>query len=426
MHYQPEVLLNRKKRKLKISVILIDWGVRESFHSLHYLNQQTIDRDEYELIWLEFYHRKPQELLDLVACGTSKSPMLDKWIVLGYPDDYLFHKHRLYNVGILAAAGDVCVICDSDAIFRPTFLQSLLEGFAKTPNAVVHLDEVRNVNQAFYPFNYPSIEDILGPGCINWRGDTTLGLDNSPDMLHHANYGACMAARRRDLLAVGGADEDLDYLGYICGPYDLTFRLANYGRTERWLRNEYLYHTWHPNQYGWNTDYQGPHDGHHLSLLALEARTTCRIEPSVKNPWIGQARWGRGPTVEDLTRFVGERQESAWRAGAQPTAPSDRVYWIHRDYYGFDIFHQAGTWYGTRTGGGLLDAHKLRRRAYEPLWQAAAKQDLVDLLPIDREGWERSMQGASLPVRFWRQVCAQPLHRLPGRVVRKARRLLAS
>jgi hypothetical protein len=37
-----------------------------------------------------------------------------------------------------------------------------------------------------------------------------------------------MAARRRGLLAIGGADEHIDYLGYMCGPYELTFRLMNY------------------------------------------------------------------------------------------------------------------------------------------------------------------------------------------------------
>jgi hypothetical protein len=424
MQCRPEVCLNHKKRNAKISVILIDWGVRESFHSLHYLNHQTVERDEYELIWLEFYDRKPAGLREMLAKGSGRSQVLDKWIVLGYSDDSLFHKHRLYNVGILAAEGDLCVICDSDAIFRPTFIQSLFEAFAKTPNAVIHLDEVRNVNQAFYPFNYPTIDAILGEGCINWRGTATLGLDNSPDMLHHANYGACMAARRRDLLAVGGADEDLDYLGYICGPYDLTFRLVNYGRTERWLRDEYLYHTWHPNQYGWNTDYQGPHDGHHMSLLALEARTTLRIAPCLKNPWLGRGWWGRGPQVEEVVQLVRERPEPAWRIGEQPAKPSDRVYWIHRDHCGFDIFHHAGTWYGLRTGGGPFDVQKLRRGAYHPLWQAAMKQDLVDRLPIDAERGERPSQGSSLPGRLWRKIRAQPLHRLPGRLVRKARRLI--
>jgi hypothetical protein len=291
---------------------------------------------------------------------------------------------------------------------------------------VVHLDEVRNVSQGFYPFKYPEIDEVLGPGCINWQDGTTLGLNNSPDMLHHANYGACMAARRRDLLAVGGADEHPDYLGYVCGPYELTFRLFNCGRVERWLRDEYLYHTWHPNQYGWNTDPQGPHDGMHMSLLALEARATFRVRPCVKNPWFARTPWGRGLGVDQLLKSVGQRAEPSWRAGAQPPQPGDRVYWIERDYYGFNVFHHAGTWYALRTGAGVLDTGKVRRGQYRELWQAATQQDLRGRLPIDRPRWERSVNHAWLPARLWRKTRAQPLRRLPGRIVRRACRLLAS
>src|SRR5438477_262107 len=113
MHPHPEVVLARTPARPKVSVILIDWGVRESFHSLEYLNRQTAARGDYELIWLEFYDRKPPDLRRLVAAGGA-APVLDKWLVLGYPDDAIFHKHRLYNVGLLAAAGEVCVLCDSD------------------------------------------------------------------------------------------------------------------------------------------------------------------------------------------------------------------------------------------------------------------------------------------------------------------------
>src|SRR5438067_10984539 len=110
MGCKPECLLNHKRPKPQVSVILIDWGVRESFHSLYYLNRQTADRDDYELIWVEFYDRKPDGLRQAVAGGMGRSPVLDKWVVLGYPDDHIYHKHRLYNVGILLAAGDLCVI----------------------------------------------------------------------------------------------------------------------------------------------------------------------------------------------------------------------------------------------------------------------------------------------------------------------------
>lgn len=267
MRGRPELLLDAPRRRKKVSVVLIDWGVRESFHSLEYLNQQTASREDYELVWVEFYDRKPEAVQKAAAAG-----LLDKWIVLGYPDDTLYHKHRMYNAGLLAATGDVCVFCDSDAIFRPTFIESVVRAFDETPYAVVHIDEVRNVDRTFYPFNYPTIEEVMGEGCINWFEVTTKGLYTEDDRLHLANYGACMAARRDELLRVGGSDEHADYLGFCCGPYEMTFRLQNRGRRERWLTSEYLYHTWHPNQTSFNTDYQAPHDGRFLPLRALHAR----------------------------------------------------------------------------------------------------------------------------------------------------------
>ncbi len=192
---KPELVLHRARPGCKVSVILIDWGVRESFHCLEYLNRQTVPRESYELIWLEFYDRKPDGLRRAAACGSDGDPALDQWIVAGYPDEYIFNKHRLYNLGILAAQGDVCVICDSDAIFTPTFIEKLIDGFAQTPRAVLHLDEVRNSNPDLYPFCHPRLDEITDPQwCPNWRGTVSAGLDDSPDMLHDANYGACMAA----------------------------------------------------------------------------------------------------------------------------------------------------------------------------------------------------------------------------------------
>jgi len=46
----------------EVSIILLDWKVRESFHILDYLNQQTVPRSNYEIIWIEYYNRKPKEL----------------------------------------------------------------------------------------------------------------------------------------------------------------------------------------------------------------------------------------------------------------------------------------------------------------------------------------------------------------------------
>src|SRR5262249_18537743 len=118
---KPEVVLRHRSGRKKVSVVLIDWGVRESFHSLEYLNKQTVPRDDFELIWVEFYSRKPEPIARMVA--TPGRPMLDQWLVLCYPEEFIYHKHRAYNAGLLAASGEIVVICDSDAMFRPSFIE---------------------------------------------------------------------------------------------------------------------------------------------------------------------------------------------------------------------------------------------------------------------------------------------------------------
>jgi hypothetical protein len=348
----PELVLYRPQPGCQLSIILLDWGVRESFHSLHYLNRQTVPRDQYELIWLEFYGRKPLKLQEMVFRQGKHTPLVDEWIVAGYDKDTIFNKHRLYNLGLLLSQGRYCVICDSDAIFTPNFIAKLLQGFAATPRAVLHLDELRNADPRFHPFAYPPIAEVLGPGCINWTGTCSRGLASSQDMIHDANYGACMAAPRDDMVAIGGADEHLDYLGYICGPYDMTFRLANDGLQERWLRDEYLYHVWHPNESGINTDYQGPNDGRGMSLRSLEARATGRTRPYVENPWICRTRQGKRLDVHQLLELLAQRDEPDWRLGNQPCV-DDAVFLLEENYHGFNLFRHRRHWYGLRIQDGF-------------------------------------------------------------------------
>ena len=410
---RPEVVLNRAKPGCKVSVILIDWGVRESFHSLEYLNKQTAARSSYELIWLEFYDRKPEMLRQAVERGGPDGPVLDKWITAGYPKECIYNKHRLYNIGILAAEGEICVICDSDAIFTPTFIEKLIQGFADSPRAVLHLDEIRSTDPRLYPFRHPSIERIIDPEwCFNWRGTVSKGLDASPDMLHHANYGACMAARRADLIAAGGADEHLDFHGYVCGPYELTFRLVNHGLEERWLRDEYLYHTWHPNVNGENTEYHGPHDGRFMSLRALEARADGRVLPCLENPWIARARRGDAPGLEEVLRLAADKEEPAWRVGCQPQS-WDGVYMVERDFQGYNLFYHKNLCYGVRVADGVFDPKRVRQ--YRPLFRGEKQEGVRTEIAYYNQ----------LPSRLWDRMWVQPPHRLPLRILRRVGKELA-
>ncbi len=408
----PELVLRRSNPGCKLSIILLDWGVRESFHSLHYLNQQSVPRDQYELIWLEFYKRKPPKLQEMVFREGPEQPLLDQWLVAGYDDDIIFNKHRLYNLGLLVAQGHICVICDSDAIFTPNFIAKVLESFAEYPRTVLHLDQIRNSDRRFHPFAYPSIDEVLGAGCINWNGQVSRGLDNSPDILHNANYGACMAAARDHLLAIGGSDEHLDYLGYICGPYDLTFRLLNYGLEERWLRDEYLFHVWHPNEGGINTDYQGPSDGRGMSLRALESRMTERTLPWLENPWVRLAREGRPLEVHELVKALAAQAEPTWHNGSQPVH-DDAVFLLEANYHGFNLFRYRRRWFALKMKEGYFDPARARR--YRLLLDGEKIEHVKHLVDYYNR----------LPTTLWGRLATQPFYRLPWRAARRVGKEIA-
>lgn len=294
----PKTLYRNQTENPLLSIILLDWSCRESFHSLEYLNKQTVQRDYYEIIWLEYYNRVAPQIQEGLekSLAQNKQPYVDQWTIMGMPEDIYYHKHLMYNIGILSSRGKIVCICDSDAIFPPNFVETILRIFTVHKNIVLHLDEICNDSHRFYPFNYPSIEEIIGEGCVNWVNGKSRGILEQKDTIHYRNYGACMCALRQDIIAIGGSDEHIDYLGHICGPYDLTFRLINAGKREIWHEDVYIYHVWHPGNVG-EGNYSGPHDGRRMSLPAVLSRETGRILPFDENPSIRALRLGLIPNA---------------------------------------------------------------------------------------------------------------------------------
>lgn len=300
--------------KPRVSLILLDWSCRESFHFLHYINEQTVERDQYEIIWIEYYNRRAKGIDDLINKykKSQKAPCLDQWIAVNMPSTLYYHKHLMYNIGIVRAHGDIVVICDSDSMVRPTFIETIINTFEEDSNIILHMDEVRNNSKGFYPFNYPTFEQVEGKGAINFKNGTTTGITDEIDPLHTRNYGASMAAKREGIIAIGGSDEHIDYLGHICGPYDITFRLRNANKKEMWHPTELLYHVWHPGQAGDN-NYLGPHDGRHMSTRALETLKNGRTHPIKENDAIRSLRTQEGLPEETLqTLLIDERYYSEW------------------------------------------------------------------------------------------------------------------
>lgn len=280
---------------IRLSFILIDWKVRESFHALEFLSRQSVPRDEYEVIWVEHYDHRPEPLADAHRRG-----LIDQWIVLGRDDMYF--KHRMYNEGLLAARGELVTVCDSDACYSPNFVRSVLDAFAGAGDGglVLYHEEVRSDYRGFHPFPAgTSWEDVMSaPGLMNWdaRVGRPRGLTIKHDPLHTLNYGACCTVKRSDAIESGGYDEHPQYHGFFCGPYELGFRLVNRGHRELWHPDEWLLHTWHP----WvrpEVDVLGHHDGRNVSSLALEALRTGRVLPYHENERVLALRLeGRGRT----------------------------------------------------------------------------------------------------------------------------------
>ncbi|NIQ04069.1 MAG: glycosyltransferase, partial [Nitrospinaceae bacterium] len=63
---------------------------------------------------------------------------MDQWVVLDMPETLYYHKHLMYNVGIALSRGNLVTICDSDAMVKPTFVETLIRFFEENPDRVLH------------------------------------------------------------------------------------------------------------------------------------------------------------------------------------------------------------------------------------------------------------------------------------------------
>lgn len=292
---------SNSSNKLKVSVILLDWSCRERFHALDWLNRQNVPREQYELIWIELYDRVVPNAMEkadvVITCGQKG----------------LYHKHEGYNIGLLHAKGKVITICDSDAVFPEDFIASIIKSFnltkSETPDSKV-LMHYQWRSPALYPDEMKDINELQQ---YPWE-------DLWP------NVGACMSIRSSDAIRFGGFDEHDSFRGYLCGPYDLGWRLINAGIPEIWHdQSVALWHFSHPDppaSYGqsfslkmWR-EKSYPHIDHH-ALMAVEAFSTGRLTPLKENPEIHKIRMSQrriGTKFEEKYAWItGQDGFSKWQ-----------------------------------------------------------------------------------------------------------------
>lgn len=261
----------------RLSIVLLDWGCRERFTTLDWLSQQDVPKDQYELIWVEVYDRVIDEVMEKAD------------VVITCNQQGVYHKHIGYNVGLLHARGELICVCDSDAVFPPDFIRSVFRSFqmadggSAVPLVLMHYEWRTSL---LYPDGLTSTETLKDH--TRWQWWPLI-----------VNEGACMTVRRADAIRFGGFDEHPSYRGYLCGPYDLGWRLINAGWPELWHDPSVaLWHFAHPDPIGTNGQQASlkqllekayPHiDGH--ALTAVEAFSTGRFQPLRENPDIWALR----------------------------------------------------------------------------------------------------------------------------------------
>lgn len=287
----------------RLSFILLDWGCRERFTALDWLRQQNVSKDQYELIWVELYDRVVDEVLEKAD------------VVITCSQRGTYHKHIGYNIGVLHARGDLICVCDSDAVFPPDFVRSVFRSFrieGDGPAIPIVLMHYEWRTSLLYPDGLTDTESLKDS--VRWQWWPLI-----------VNEGACMTVRRSDAIRFGGFDEHASYSGYLCGPYDLGWRLVNAGWPEIWHDESVaLWHFAHPDPIGTNGQRASlkqllekayPHIHGH-ALTAVEAFSTGRFQPLRENPEIWALRMADRRIGSELeTRYsnlTGQGGYSSW------------------------------------------------------------------------------------------------------------------
>lgn len=284
----------------RLSIILLDWGCRERFTTLDWLLQQDVPKDQYELIWVEVYDRVVDEVLKKAD------------VVITCNQQGIYHKHVGYNAGLLHARGELICVCDSDAVFPPDFVRSVFRSFqmesggSAVPLVLMHYEWRTSL---LYPEGLADTETLKDSERWQWW----------PLIV---NEGACMTVRRADAIRFGGFDEHPSYRGYLCGPYDLGWRLINAGWQEVWHDEAVaLWHFAHPDPIGTNGQRASlkqllekayPHINGH-ALTAVEAFSTGRFQPLRENRNIWALRMRNRRIGSELeTRYADLTEQSGY------------------------------------------------------------------------------------------------------------------
>jgi hypothetical protein len=210
------------EKKPKISVVMIDGSFRESYHAVDFFCDQTLPRDDYELIWVEFYDKINPQLEQKI----SKYPNAR---IVSLKKQGIYHSSMCFNAGIKESRGDVVFIPDADVAVEPYFLEEAMKEHEADHKLVLYF--------------YRKEEDEE-----DHRKGITLDYQKKVCRFKNpSNYGGCLSVRKKWLLEINGYEQHPVFgSGFHANGIDVYTRFKNLGLHVMWHPELILYHPWHP------------------------------------------------------------------------------------------------------------------------------------------------------------------------------------
>ncbi|WP_022846323.1 glycosyltransferase [Desulfurobacterium sp. TC5-1] len=208
---------------IKLSVIMWDCGFRERFHAIKSYLNQTLDKNVYEVIWVEFYSDVKEE----VKKFADEHP---NFRILTLKRSGKWQYGICVNEGVRIAKGDILVISDGDVVVDEKFLEDELrlhEKYLDLPFINYH----RRYDESAEPPVYRYDLEYLNKVCV---------------LVNPTNYAGCFSIKKRDFVAINGYEEDMVFSGPSACAKDFYIRAKNAGYFIRWSPEKRLFHPWHP------------------------------------------------------------------------------------------------------------------------------------------------------------------------------------
>jgi len=203
---------------IKISIIIWDANVRESFHVINFFAKQDFPAEEFELIWVDFYRSNKQ----VKAC-IDAHPYF-RLLTLNNPENKPWHLGVCMNQGVAASRGDLLILPDGDIVVEPDLLSYVWAQHQNRDDLILY----------FRRYDEPVIASCA-ESKSNIKHLEKYSLMNNP-----TNYAGCYSLLKK-------YETHPVFSGSGMQGKEMYYRLRNAGFSVKWDRDKKIYHPWHPN-----------------------------------------------------------------------------------------------------------------------------------------------------------------------------------